>query len=139
MTIQSAGGGGGSGTMARPNSSGLADVIDTILDKGLVIDAFVRVSLVGIEIITIDARVVVASVDTYLRFAEAVNRLEISTTEPKGLTDVVGGVAGNVVEKAAEHKTKGALDSAGERVRGLLAGNEDEREPAPRRSRSRDR
>lgn len=136
MTIQSGGGGGG-GTMARPNSSGLADVIDTILDKGLVIDAFVRVSLVGIEIITIDARVVVASVDTYLRFAEAVNRLEISTTEPKGLTDIVGGPAGKLTEKAAAHKTRGALDSADERVRGLLAGGQDEREPAPRRSRDR--
>ena len=45
-----------------------------VLDKGLVIDAYVRVSLVGIELLTIDARIVVASVDTYLRFAEAVNR-----------------------------------------------------------------
>ena len=80
--------------MARPNSSGLAEVIDTILDKGLVIDAFVRVSLVGIELVTIDARIVVASVDTYLRFAEAVNRLEISQTEPKGLPEIVGGRAG---------------------------------------------
>jgi hypothetical protein len=58
--------------------SGLADVLDVLLDKGLVIDAFVRVSLVGIELITIDARVVVASVDTYLRFAEAVNRLDLT-------------------------------------------------------------
>ena|SRR5438067_13266097 len=61
-----------------PSPSGLADVIDTILDKGLVIDAYVRVSLVGIELLTIDARIVIASVDTYLRFAEAVNRLDIS-------------------------------------------------------------
>ena len=67
---------------ARPSPSGLADVIDTILDKGLVIDAYVRVSLVGIELLTIDARIVVASVDTYLRFAEAVNRLDLS--EPAG-------------------------------------------------------
>ena len=69
--------GGASGRRDRP-PSGLADVIDTILDKGLVIDAYVRVSLVGIELLTIDARIVVASVDTYLRFAEAVNRLDIS-------------------------------------------------------------
>jgi hypothetical protein len=62
----------------RPSPSGLADVIDTILDKGLVIDAYVRISLVGIELVTIDARIVIASVDTYLRFAEAVNRLDIS-------------------------------------------------------------
>jgi len=58
--------------------SGLADVLDVLLDKGLVIDAFVRVSLVGIELLTVDARVVVASVDTYLRFAEAVNRLDLT-------------------------------------------------------------
>jgi gas vesicle structural protein len=64
-----------------PRSSGLYEVLDLILDKGLVIDAYVRVSLVGIEILTIDARIVVASVDTYLRFAEAVNRLELGGGE----------------------------------------------------------
>jgi hypothetical protein len=53
-----------------PSPSGLADVLDLILDKGLVVDLYVRVSLVGIELLTIDARIVVASVDTYLRFAE---------------------------------------------------------------------
>jgi hypothetical protein len=58
----------------RPSPSSLADVIDTILDRGLVIDIYVHVSLVGIEILTVDARIVIASVDTYLRFAEAVNR-----------------------------------------------------------------
>ena len=54
------------GYLARPNSGGtggLAEVIDIILDKGLVIDAYVRVSLIGIEILTIDARIVIASVD----------------------------------------------------------------------------
>src|SRR5262245_57635917 len=66
------------GYLQRPSPSGLADVIDIILDKGLVIDAYVRVSLVGIEILTLDARIVVASVDTYLRFAEAVNRLDMA-------------------------------------------------------------
>ena len=71
MTVMSQGGGG-------PSPTGLADVIETILDKGMVIDAYVRVSLVGIEVLTIDARVVIASVDTYLRFAEAVNRLDIA-------------------------------------------------------------
>jgi hypothetical protein len=68
----------GDGYLERPRPSGLADVIDIILDKGLVIDAYVRVSLVGIELLTIDARIVVASVDTYLRFAEAVGRLDIA-------------------------------------------------------------
>ncbi len=53
-------------------SSSLVEVIDRILDKGIVIDAWVRVSLVGIELLAIEARVVVASVETYLRYAEAV-------------------------------------------------------------------
>ena len=66
------------GYLERPRPSGLADVIDVILDKGLVIDSYVRVSLIGIEILTIDARIVIASVDTYLRFAEAVGRLDIA-------------------------------------------------------------
>jgi gas vesicle structural protein len=51
------------------------------LDKGLVIDIYVRVSLVGIELLPIYARIVIASVDTYLRFAEAVNRLDLTETE----------------------------------------------------------
>jgi len=53
-------------------SSSLAEVIDRILDKGIVIDAWVRVSLVGIELLAIEARVVIASVETYLKYAEAV-------------------------------------------------------------------
>jgi gas vesicle structural protein len=70
----------GGGYLDRPQSSSLADVVNIILDKGLVIDAFVRVSVVGIELITIDARIVIASVDTYLRFAEATNRLDLEQT-----------------------------------------------------------
>jgi hypothetical protein len=54
------------------DSSSLAEVIDRILDKGVVIDAWVRVSLVGIELIAIEARVVIASVDTFLKYAEAI-------------------------------------------------------------------
>jgi len=73
------------GYVDRPRPSGLADVIEVILDKGLVIDAFVRVSLIGIEILTIDARIVIASVDTYLRFAEAVNRLDIVHDSDSGV------------------------------------------------------
>jgi gas vesicle structural protein len=97
----------GGASSARPQPSGLADVIDTILDKGMVIDAYVRVSLVGIEVLTIDARVVIASVDTYLRFAEAVNRLDISQ-EKQGLP----GLVGSMEEGGAKHKTKGVLRSA---------------------------
>ncbi|HKH83327.1 MAG TPA: gas vesicle protein GvpJ [Gemmatimonadales bacterium] len=74
----------------RPAPSSLADVLDTILDKGLVIDIYVRVSLVGIELLTIDARIVIASVDTYLRFAEAVNRLDLTETGPKKLPELIG-------------------------------------------------
>ena len=62
-----------------PSPSGLADVVDLILDRGLVIDAYVRLAVVGIEILTIDARIVVASVDTYLRFADAVGRIELES------------------------------------------------------------
>jgi hypothetical protein len=54
------------------SSSSLAEVIDRILDKGIVIDAWVRVSLVGIELLAIEARIVIASVETYLKYAEAV-------------------------------------------------------------------
>ena len=126
--VQPAGGGAAGG----PSSSSLADVIDTILDKGLVIDAYVRVSLVGIEVLTIDARIVVASVDTYLKFAEAVNRLDISQ-EKEGLTDLVGGIE----ESGAEHKTKGALTAAGEKLKGFVEDDEDEEEEARPRRRSR--
>src|ERR687883_1686607 len=106
-------GGGRGGYIERPRPSGLADVIDVILDKGLVIDAFVRVSLIGIEILTIDARIVIASVDTYLRFAEAVNRLDIAhddTTE--GLPDLMESITSG----GAESKTKGALEGAKEKL-----------------------
>jgi len=52
--------------------SSLIDVLDRVLDKGIVIDAYVRVSLVGIDLVTVEARVVVASVDTYLKYSEAI-------------------------------------------------------------------
>ena len=124
MTVATTTGGGAGG----PSSSSLADVIDTILDKGLVIDAYVRVSLVGIEILTIDARVVVASVDTYLRFAEAVNRVDIPKEDPKtGLPDLVGEVTGGVTEGVAKGKTSGVLEAAGEKLSDFLG-----EKPAPR-------
>jgi gas vesicle structural protein len=55
-----------------PSGSSLIDVLDRVLDKGIVIDAWVRVSLVGIELVTVEARIVVASIDTYLKYSEAV-------------------------------------------------------------------
>jgi hypothetical protein len=81
-----------------PSPSGLAEVIDLILDKGLVIDAYVRVAVIGIELITIDARIVIASVDTYLRFAEAVNRLDLTETELSGLPELKETAAKEVTE-----------------------------------------
>ena len=107
MTVMQSGGSG-----SGPSPSGLADVIETILDKGLVVDAYVRVSLVGIEVLTIDARIVVASVDTYLRFAEAVNRLDISQ-EKEGLP----GLFGDMQESGAKHKTRGMLDAATDKLK----------------------
>jgi gas vesicle structural protein len=103
------------GYLERPRPSGLADVIDVILDKGLVIDAYVRVSLIGIEILTIDARIVVASVDTYLRFAEAVGRLDIAQDDQaEGLPDLMESITSG----GAESKTKGALEGAKEKLFG---------------------
>ena len=93
--------------------NGLVDVLDVILDKGLVIDAYVRVSLVGIELLTIDARIVIASVDTYLRFAEAVNRVDIAGQEG-GLPDLLK----HGMESGAREKTKGALEGVKEAISG---------------------
>jgi gas vesicle structural protein len=59
--------------------SSLVDVLDRVLDKGIVIDAWVRVSLVGIDLITVEARVVVASIDTYLKYAEAVGQVSTAS------------------------------------------------------------
>src|SRR5205085_2950214 len=85
-----------------PSPSGLADVIDLILDKGLVIDAYVRVAVIGIGLVTVDARIVIASVDTYLRFAEAVNRLDLTETELSGLPELQEKGA----KEITEHKVK---------------------------------
>jgi hypothetical protein len=99
-----------------PSPSGLADVLDVILDKGLVIDAYVRVSVIGIEVLTIDARIVVASVDTYLRFAEAVNRLDLTQTQTAGIEELREGGS------AAKEKTKGAIEGAEEAGEGAYEG-----------------
>ena len=125
MTVQSQRRGGG-GYLERPAPSGLADVIEIILDKGIVIDAYVRVSLVGIEILTIDARIVIASVDTYLRFAEATNRLDLYEKGGKDLMDVVGSGS----ESGASKKTTGAVKG----VKKALTGGDDERRPAKKSS-----
>src|SRR5918992_5309690 len=124
------------GYLARPNAGGaggLAEVIDIILDKGLVIDAYVRVSLIGIEILTIDARIVIASVDTYLRFAEAVGRLNLAQSDDsQGLPELMEGLT----EGGSKSKTKGAVEGVKEKL-GIGDGDDDDdREPSRPRKRS---
>jgi hypothetical protein len=68
--------------------SSLIDVLDRVLDKGIVIDAWVRISLVGIDLITVEARVVVASIDTYLKYADAVGLVGL-VSRPQLSTEVV--------------------------------------------------
>ena len=110
--------------LERPAPSSLADVINVILDKGLVIDIYIRVSLVGIELLTIDARIVIASVDTYLRFAEAVNRLDLTETETSGLPELME----DITSGGAKSKTSGAIEGIKEKVTEMLSGDEDEDE-----------
>jgi hypothetical protein len=68
-----------------PGGSSLIDVLDRVLDKGIVIDAYVRVSLVGIDLVTVEARIVVASIETYLKYSEAVG-ISSSISRPRELT-----------------------------------------------------
>src|SRR5579864_8652143 len=114
----------GSYLQRAPSPSGLADVVNVILDKGLVVDAYVRVSVIGIEVITIDARIVIASVDTYLRFAEAVNRLDLTQTETAGLAELRDG--------GSSEKAKGAVEG----VKDKLTPGGDEKDAKKERSRS---
>ncbi|HLH45704.1 MAG TPA: gas vesicle protein GvpJ [Acidimicrobiales bacterium] len=104
-----------------PRPSSLADVLDLILDKGLVIDAYVRVSLLGIEVLTVDARIVVASVDTYLHFAEAVNRLDLGQTETQGIQGLTEGLE----RSGAQGKVQGAIEGGAEGLREHLPGRRD--------------
>lgn len=110
------------GYLSRPAPSGLADVVEVILDKGIVIDAYVRVSLVGIELLTIDARIVIASVDTYLRFAEATNRLDLYEHGGKDLPELFN----TMEEGGAKHKTKGALSGAKDKISDALGSGDDD-------------
>ena len=77
-------GGQRGGVQKMGGSSSLADVLNIILDKGIVIDAWVRLSVIGIEILTLEARVVVASVETYLRYAEAIGLTQLASSPPQG-------------------------------------------------------
>jgi len=83
--------------------SSLIDVLDRVLDKGIVIDAWVRISLVGIDLITVEARVVVASIDTYLRYADA---LGISPAPGRGQLGGGGG-SGTPATPARQRQERG--------------------------------
>jgi len=121
MTVQSQRRSGG-GYLERPAPSGLADVVEIILDKGIVIDAYVRVSLVGIELLTIDARIVIASVDTYLRFAEATNRLDLYEKGGKDLTEAIG----DLQEGGSSKKTSGAIKGVKKAIKGSVSSDDDD-------------
>lgn len=123
----------GGGYLERPAPSGLADVIEIILDKGIVIDAYVRVSLVGIELLTVDARIVIASVDTYLRFAEATNRLDlVEQGSGKPLDEFIE----NMQESGAGSKVKGAVSGAKDALTGDDDDDEEDQERRPARKSS---
>jgi len=118
--------------------TGLVDVLDRILDKGLVIDVWARVSLVGIELLTVEARVVVASVDTYLRYAQAIGLTPLSARPPmeksqgllgsghdgqngsplQGLTDQLQGVLGQGQQGS---QGGGLLQGVGQQLQGLTS------------------
>ncbi|CAG7645962.1 gas vesicle protein GvpJ [Actinacidiphila bryophytorum] len=122
--------------VCAPRAGTLYDVLDLILDRGIVIDVFLRVSLVGIEILKVDARIVVASVDTYLRFAEICNRLDLDHDSTSRTVPELFGGAGSVGRAGA----KKAAHSVGGKVKdalGISDGHDDEeedRKPARRRS-----
>ncbi len=117
----------GSEVVCVPRAGTLYDTLELILDRGMVIDVFVRVSLVGIEILKIDARVVVASVDTYLKFAEACNRLDLEATSRS--TTVPELFGGSVARGVGKRKVRKAVESVGETVRRVVGGTEEQDEP----------
>ncbi|MEU8649834.1 gas vesicle protein GvpJ [Streptomyces sp. NPDC048737] len=134
--------------VCAPRAGTLYDVLELILDRGMVIDVFLRVSLVGIEILKVDARIVVASVDTYLRFAEACNRLDLENdTRTRTVPELFGGPVAKTVAKAGAKRTARSLT---DKVRDILSPDDDVEadedldddvgpEPAPRPQRPRRR
>jgi gas vesicle structural protein len=128
-------GGSQSGALERGGSGGnLADVVETVLDKGVVIDAQVSIAVVGIQLVEINARVVIASVETYLKFAETVDRLSITPEGQKGLPDLVEDAGG----AAAKGKAASGLGKAAEQITGAVAGSLEDRGSRKQRSRSRE-
>ncbi|MFF3457418.1 gas vesicle structural protein GvpA [Streptomyces sp. NPDC002730] len=107
-----------------PRAGTLYDVLELILDRGMVIDVFIRVSLVGIEILKIDARIVVASVDTYLRFAEACNRLDLE--RDSGSTTVPELIGGGAAKSVGKRKVRKAAETVGDTVRKAVGRGDDD-------------
>ncbi len=100
-----------------PGGTSLIDVLDRVLDKGIVIDAWVRVSLVGIDLITVEARVVVASIDTYLKYSEAVGQVTpISRPQPELSAAHQSVIAENAALRAELAASKSAAKKTGKRV-----------------------
>ena len=120
-----------------PRAGSLYDVLELILDRGMVIDIFVRVSLVGIEILKIDARIVVASVDTYLRFAEACNRLDLENDSTSRTVPELFG--GGMAKSAGKAGAKKAARSVGGKVKEAIGfddedDDEESKEKRPRKA-----
>ncbi|MFE7168749.1 gas vesicle structural protein GvpA [Streptomyces sp. NPDC057616] len=110
--------------VCAPRAGTLYDVLELILDRGMVIDVFVRVSLVGIEILKVDARIVVASVDTYLRFAEACNRLDLEhDSRSKTVPELFGG--GPVAKTIGKAGAKRTARSLTDKVKDVLTPDDD--------------
>src|SRR5690349_13188034 len=89
--------GGGGMQRGGSSSSSLVDVLDHVLDKGIVVDAWVRISLLGLELLTVEARVVIASVDTYLKYAEAIGATALAA-KPQPAAEAGRGQAGKQAE-----------------------------------------
>lgn len=108
-------GGGGGGASARRGQShsqpsSLVDVLDHVLDKGIVIDAWVRVSLLGLELLTVEARIVLASVDTYLKYAEAIGQTALAA-RPQPAAEAGRGQSGRQAEMQGAHNAQQQLQA----------------------------
>jgi gas vesicle structural protein len=116
----------------------LIDVLDRVLDKGIVIDAWVRVSLVGIDLITVEARIVVASIDTYLKYSEAVGQVG-SVSKPGGALEPTRASDIVLAENAELRRQLAASEGGGKRLRRQLAASEASAKPRRARAAARRR
>jgi hypothetical protein len=117
-----------------PGGTSLIDVLDRVLDKGIVIDAWVRVSLVGIDLITVEARVVVASIDTYLKYSEAVGQVAPVSRPQAELAAHQNVLAENAALRAELAATKSTRLAENNALRAELAATKGTRSGARRRA-----